>query len=73
VLRTDGLGALCQGQWILHFVKSEPNVWQAWDVWRGGVSMSCGRRSTRDTWVRRSGRWFPERGVHFGASDLQVC
>ena len=34
-----------------------------------------GRRSTRDKFiraVRRSGRWFPE-GLHFGASDLQVC
>ena len=35
-----------------------------------------GRRSTRDMLVRdvrRSGRWFPERGCIFGASDLQVC
>ena len=33
-----------------------------------------GRRSTRDMFirdVRRSGHWFP--GLHFGASDLQVC
>ena len=36
----------------------------------------CGRRCARDMSirdVRRSGRWFPERGSHFGASDLQVC
>ena len=35
-----------------------------------------GRRSTRDMFiraVRRSGRWFSERGLHFGAWDLQVC
>ena len=39
--------------------------------------LSRGRRSTRDMFiraVRRSGRWFPERGCiseYFGASDLQ--
>ena len=35
-----------------------------------------GRRSTRDMFiraVRRSGRWFSWEGLHFGASDLQVC
>ena len=33
-----------------------------------------GRRSTRDIFiraVRRSGRWFPGEGLHFGASALQ--
>ena len=38
--------------------------------------MCCGRRSTRDMFiraVRRSGRWFFWEGLHFGASDLQVC
>ena len=38
--------------------------------------ISRGRRSTKDMFirdVRRSGRWFPERSLHFGASDLQVC
>ena len=38
--------------------------------------ISRGRRSTREMSirdVRRSGRWFPESGLHFGASDLQVC
>ena len=37
--------------------------------------ISRGRRSTKDMLisdVRRSGRWFPEDGLHFGASDLQV-
>ena len=35
-----------------------------------------GRRSTKDIFirvVRRSRRWFPEKGCIFGASDLQVC
>ena len=38
--------------------------------------ISRGRRSTKDMFirdVRRSGRWFPEKGLHFGTSDLQVC
>ena len=33
-----------------------------------------GRRSTRNIFiraVRRSGHWFPERGLHFGAWDFQ--
>ena len=44
-------------------------------VWRLDV-VSRGRRSARDMFirdVRRSGRWFPERGCHLAASDLQVC
>ena len=38
--------------------------------------ISRGRRSTRDLFirdVRRSACWFPDKGLHFGASDLQVC
>ena len=38
--------------------------------------MSRGRCSTKDMFirdVRRSGRSFPEKGLHFGVSDLQVC
>ena len=38
--------------------------------------MSRGRRSTRDISIkdiRRSGRWFCWEGLHFGASDLQLC
>ena len=27
--------------------------------------------AVHETW--RSGHWFPERGLHFGAADLQVC
>ena len=38
--------------------------------------ISCGTRGRRDIFIRdirRSGQWFPERGLQFGASDLQVC
>ena len=62
-------------QGLVHLVKSEQNVkvfqdfrkrWQAWDIWRGSAKMHFhDRRSTRDMFirdVRRSGRWFPERG-----------
>ena len=40
--------------------------WQGWGIWSGSAKMPLpGRGSTRDTWVRhvrRSWRWFPERG-----------
>ena len=40
--------------------------WQGWGIWSGSAKMLLpGRGSTRDTWVRhvrRSWRWFPERG-----------
>ena len=40
--------------------------WQAWGIWSGSAKMPLpGRGSTRDTWVRhvrRSWRWFFERG-----------
>ena len=43
-----------------------PKRWQAWDIWRGSAKMHFrGRCRTRDMFiraVRRSGRWFPERG-----------
>ena len=59
-----------------NLIQSEQNVrvlyqfqkrWQAWDIWRRSAKMPFlhSRRNTRDTWVRyvrRSGRWFPERG-----------
>ena len=64
-----------QAQGIMHLVKSEQNVWvlshfqkwwQAWDIGRASAKIHFwGRRSTRDMFirdVRRSGRWFPERG-----------
>ena len=65
-----------QAQGILHLAKSEQNVralrhfqklwWQAWDIWRGPGKMHFrGMRSTKDMFirdVRRSGRWFLERG-----------
>ena len=64
-----------QAQGIMHLVKSEQNVWvlshfqkwwQAWDIGRASAKIHFrGRRSTRDMFirdVRRSGRWFPEKG-----------
>ena len=40
--------------------------WPAWDIWRGSANMHLrGGPNTRDMFiraVRRSGRWFPERG-----------
>ena len=63
-----------QAQGIVDLVKSEENVrvlwhfqkrWQAWGIWRGSGCIFRGRRSTRDMFiraVRRSGRWFPEKG-----------
>ena len=74
-----------QAQGIVHLVKSEQNVrvlshfqkpWQAWGIWRGSAKMICifcGRRSTKDMFmrdVRRSGRWFPERGCIL---EHQIC
>ena len=66
MLKTQGFGPLLDG--IVHLVKSEQNV----RVLRRGTfaedlqrCLFRGRRNTRDTFirsVRRSGRWFPERG-----------
>ena len=39
-------------------------------------SVAGAQYSSRDIFigaVRRWGRWFPDEGLHFGASDLQVC
>ena len=53
-----------------HFQKR----WQAWDIWRGSAKMHVhGRRSTKDMFmrdVRRSGRWFPEKGCIL---EHQIC
>ena len=72
-----------QAHGIVHLVKSDQNVrvlwhfqewWQAWDIWRGSAKMHFrGRRSTKDMFmrdVRRSGRWFPERGCIL---EYQMC
>ena len=72
-----------QAQGIVHLVKSDQNVrllyhfqewWQAWGIWRGSAKMHFrGRRSTKDMFmrdVRRSGRWFPERGCIL---EYQMC
>ena len=74
-----------QAQGIVHLVKSEQNLrvlGHFQKPWQAGAFaedlQKClfrGRRSTRDIFikaVRRSRRWFPEKG-YFGASDLQIC
>ena len=72
-----GCGFAWPARGIVHLVKSEQkrwefssiskNDWQAWEIWRGSGKrcISHGRRSTKDMFirdVRRSGRWFSERG-----------
>ena len=75
-----------QAQGIVHLVKSEQNVrvlwhfqkrWQAWDIWRGSAKMhflwqaQYKRHPHRSCWeVRVLISW---EGLHFGASDLEVC
>ena len=57
-----------QAQGIMHLVNSEQNVrhflkrWQAWDLCRGSGKMSFAWQARYKRHVRRSGRWFPERG-----------
>ena len=81
--------AIAMAQWILFLLKSDPSLWvlnqfqRRWQAWTSKKickdnqrCMSHPRHSTKDMSIRhvkRSGRWFPEKGLHFGASDLQAC
>ena len=56
---------------------STPKRWQAWDIWRGSAKMHCPwqaqykRHAHQSCWeVRALISW---EGLHFGASNLQVC
>ena len=75
-----------QAQGIVHLVKSEQNVrvlwhfqkrWQAWCIWRGSAKMhfpwqaQYKRHLHRSCWEVRA--LISGEGLHFGASDLQVC
>ena len=75
-----------QAQGILHPVKSEQNVrvlwhflkqWQVWDIWRGSAEMSAARQAQYKRRVHQScsevRALISWEGLHFGASDLQVC
>ena len=63
--RRKGLCTLSKGRKMWGFCSISKTV-AGGNIWRGSAKMFFdGRRSTRDTrvrYVRRSGRWFPERG-----------
>ena len=58
---------------LVAFPKTMAGVGHLKRICKDGFSVAgAGTRDMLIRDVRRSGRWFPERGLHFGASDLQV-